>query len=251
MRVTLDLPAPTGGTTVDLAIASGGGSLSGASVVVAQDEMVSPDFTLTTPMTAGDVVIEASVGGGTAVSKTITVTELTGGLVINEIDYDQPDADTAEFLELFNGGGASIDLSGAYSLVLINGNGGSVYEEIDLGTSTLASGGFVVVHPSGNGVTVPGDALDITFDGAIQNGAPDVAVLVGPDGVVDYLTYEDSDGSFGSATVPGVGSVALPGFDLEDPGAGSLSRVTDGVDTDVVGDWQVTATPTPGAANGS
>jgi hypothetical protein len=44
-------------------------------------------------------------------------------LVINEIDYDQPGTDTAEFLELKNVSGSSIGLDD-YSVELVNVNAG-------------------------------------------------------------------------------------------------------------------------------
>ena len=42
-------------------------------------------------------------------------------LIINEVDYDQPGSDTAEFIELYNSGPTSIDLNG-YTLDLVNGS---------------------------------------------------------------------------------------------------------------------------------
>ena len=46
-------------------------------------------------------------------------------LVINEIDYDQPSTDTAEFVEILNRDTVSVDLA-SYSIERINGNGGGV-----------------------------------------------------------------------------------------------------------------------------
>ncbi len=34
-------------------------------------------------------------------------------VVINEIDYDQPGTDTAEFIELFNSGSSAVSLAGS------------------------------------------------------------------------------------------------------------------------------------------
>ena len=47
-------------------------------------------------------------------------TPASAALVINEIDYDQPSTDTAEFLEIANTGTEPVDL-GTYSVRLING----------------------------------------------------------------------------------------------------------------------------------
>src|SRR5918994_4684073 len=67
-------------------------------------------------------------------------------LVINEIDYDQPGGDTAEFVELKNVSAGTIELD-PYSLELVNGNGGgaSVYRTINLPAFQLAGGEHYVV----------------------------------------------------------------------------------------------------------
>ena len=50
-------------------------------------------------------------------------TAASTSLVINEVDYDQPSTDTAEFFELKNVSGAAINLD-AYRVELINGSNG-------------------------------------------------------------------------------------------------------------------------------
>src|ERR671911_1031508 len=67
-------------------------------------------------------------------------------LVINEVDYDQPSTDTAEFLELKNVTGAPIDLD-PYAIELVNGNAGgaAVYQTIQLPAFSLAAGEHYVV----------------------------------------------------------------------------------------------------------
>jgi len=52
-------------------------------------------------------------------------------IIINEIDYDQPGSDTAEFIELFNAGTSTISLN-SYSISLINKTASAVYRSIDL-----------------------------------------------------------------------------------------------------------------------
>ena len=54
-------------------------------------------------------------------------------LVINEIDYDQPGTDGAEFLELKNVSAGPVALGG-HSVVLVNGTGGgaTTYQTIAL-----------------------------------------------------------------------------------------------------------------------
>ena len=46
-------------------------------------------------------------------------------LVINEIDYDQPGTDSAEFVEIYNAGGNAVSLDGL-TLEFVNGNGAPV-----------------------------------------------------------------------------------------------------------------------------
>jgi predicted extracellular nuclease len=110
-------------------------------------------------------------------------------LVINELDYDQPSTDTAEFLELRNNGTAAVDL-GAYTLELVNGNGGAVYLTAALPSVDLAPGGHFMV--CGNQATVPGCDLDLNPDtDLIQNGpAPDGARIVTGGTTVDSVSYE-------------------------------------------------------------
>ncbi|MCO6451230.1 MAG: lamin tail domain-containing protein, partial [Caldilineales bacterium] len=92
------------------------------------------------------------------------------GLVINEIDYDQPSTDTAEFVELKNGGANPIDLD-PYILQFVNGSGGALYDSIDLPAIVLAPGDYFVV--CANAATVSNCDLDDGPDtNFIQNGAP-------------------------------------------------------------------------------
>ena len=75
---------------------------------------------------AGDPCPEPDPGGDPA--------DIT--LVINEIDYDQPSTDRAEFVELKNVGSLDVDLTGV-SVQLINGNGDSTYNTFVLPSQTL------------------------------------------------------------------------------------------------------------------
>jgi hypothetical protein len=91
-------------------------------------------------------------------------------LVINEIDYDQPSDDTAEFLEMRNNAAAAVDLD-PYALRFVNGANGSTYGTVDLPAVELAADDrYVVCATPAN---VPSCDLDAGGDGLIQNGAPD------------------------------------------------------------------------------
>ncbi|HVS16403.1 MAG TPA: lamin tail domain-containing protein [Thermoanaerobaculia bacterium] len=165
-----------------------------------------------------------------------------GDLVINEVDYDQPSTDTAEFLELKNTGDSAVDLAG-WTVELINGasGGATVYATIALPAVSLAAGDYFVV--CANAATVKNCDLDVSPDtNLIQNGAPDAVALLFGGAVVDALSYEGD----------------VPGF-VEGSGAGlvdpanvanvSLSRLPDGADTDQNNVDFSLRCATPGAAN--
>lgn len=143
-------------------------------------------------------------------------------VVINEIDYDQPSTDTAEFVELKNIGNASANL-GEYTLKLVNGANGlaAVYQTITLPNVDLAANDYFVV--CSNSATVSNCDLDIIT--LIQNGPADAVALTKNELIIDTVSYE--------------GNIALPYLEgsavgLEDSGslAGSIARFPDGTDTD-------------------
>ena len=169
-----------------------------------------------------------------------------GDLVVNEVDYDQPSTDTAEFLEIKNTTAGSIDLTGV-EVVLVNGNGGGavIYDTIALPPIALASGDYFVV--CANAATVANCDLDDGPDtNFIQNGAPDAVAVVLGSTIIDTVSYE---GNSGAPYTEGSGS------GLEDSGTTgsdnqSISRCDDGVDTDQNNVDLVGSRPiTPGATN--
>ncbi len=164
-----------------------------------------------------------------------------GNLVINEVDYDQPGTDSAEFVELMNNGNASLNLD-LYSLVLVNGATTSVYNTIDLPNVDLAPGDYYVV--CANAATVADCDLDADPDtNFIQNGAPDAVALTLDQEVIDTVSYE---GDTGAPYTEG------SGVGLEDDGTEAdmgLSRCPDGIDTDQNNVDLSLQSSTPGAAN--
>ena len=159
----------------------------------------------------------------------------TGGLVINELDYDQVGADTGGFVEVANTTSSSIALDGL-ALVLVNGGDGQEYARVAL-TGSLAAGAYL--------------ALDIEA----QNGAPDGVALIdtASKALLDALSYE---GEITVAVIDGQNYSLVEGSALDasvvdsNTVAGSLSRIPDGTDTnDAATDWAFTTTLTKGAAN--
>ena len=210
------------------------------------------------PLAAGAVCTQNSGtmcdGAGACVSAGV------GHLVINEVDYDQVNADNGEFVEIYNGTSAPVALAG-YSLVLVNGNGNVTYLVLSLASAgTLPAGGYLVVGTTTLLATVPAGTLKIPFALAtdnIQNGAPDGVALVNTttSTLVDALSYEGAMTSVTVTGVPGMVSLVegtlLPATTADsNTVVGSLSRLPNGTDlNNAATDWAFTATPTPGAAN--
>jgi len=71
-------------------------------------------------------------------------TSIHAAVMINEIDYDQPGVDTAEFIELFNPEIDPVPLDG-YTLELVNGTNGSAYNSFDLPGLSITASGYLVV----------------------------------------------------------------------------------------------------------
>lgn len=161
-------------------------------------------------------------------------------LVINEVDYDQPSLDGAEFIELKNNEEYPINLEN-FKLELINGSNSFVYDEIYLPSFVLAPGDYYVICL--NPETTPNCDLDMSEHSnnynslfSIQNGhsssltantSPDAVALYSPFGdTLDRLCYE---GSF-DPYVEGSGDNLAD--DASYAGNG-LSRYPDGIDTDM------------------
>jgi Lamin Tail Domain len=180
------------------------------------------------------------------------------GLVINEVEYDQPGTDSSEYVEILNTSADPIPLHGIH-LALINGANNTEYLRVNLGAAgTLAGGQYLVVKAST--VNIPANALGINFVSAtnnIQNGAPDGLGLITPanQGLLDALSYEGAitaaQFSGFSQTLNLVEGTALPGT-VQESGSiiNCLSRLPNGTDTNnSATDWALSVTNTPGAAN--
>jgi len=218
-------------TSTDIGVAEASGTAVGDSLQLAGAGSSYGDFTWTGPLanTFGAVNTGQTFGDGEPG---------VASLVINEIDYDQPGTDTAEFIEIRNNGSAAADLTG-WTLDLVNGNGNAVYSTVDLPAATLAAGDFFVVCADAG--TVANCDLDVSPDSnLVQNGAPDAVALLFEGGIVDTVSYE------GDMPVYTEGS----GSGLADTGDGSISRCPDGTDTNQNNvDLVFTTTSTPGAEN--
>ncbi|MBM7804613.1 5'-nucleotidase [Geodermatophilus bullaregiensis] len=150
---------------------------------------------------------------------------------ISEIHYDNAGADANEFVEVQLPAGTS---SAGLSVVLYNGSGGASYGTLALPPVTAPADAPAVVTVSGPGT-------------GIQNGAPDGLALVGPDGVLEFLSYE---GTFTATNGP---AASTPSTDIgvaEGDGTSatqSLSRTHDAAADALV--WAGPAAATRGTVN--
>lgn len=184
-------------------------------------------------------------------------------LVINEVDYDQPNTDTLEFVEIYNATLGAVSLANL-KLILVDGNMNVPYDSVDLSPQgSLAPGQYLVVGVEA--VTAAAGALKLNIPGTsnkLQNGlsggsgAPDGLALIddATDTVIDVFSYE---GGITTADLSmwGLGTVSLVedlplAADVADEGTGSLCRLPNSKDTNKASaDWGFSTTSTPGAAN--
>ncbi|AOW78628.1 hypothetical protein A3Q34_18365 [Colwellia sp. PAMC 20917] len=167
--------------------------------------------------------------------------EINLGLVLNEIDYDQPGSDNNEFIELKNTGDAGIDLS-VFSVELFNESSNSVYKTFTLPSVILAAGDYYVI--CGNSTRVSNcDQDDVTDIDLIQNGSPDAVALKWDTTIVDAVSYE------GDSTAPYLENTGVGILDDPTMNSGGIGRIPDGNDTnDNATDWLFSCV-TPGTDN--
>jgi predicted extracellular nuclease len=158
---------------------------------------------------------------------------------INEIDYDQPGTDTAEFIELFNSGTSAVSLDN-HVVNLINGSNSSSYRTIDLSGFSIDGNGYFVMCGDASLVT----NCDYSFTTAnswFQNGAPDAVGLYENSVLLDSLSYE---GDLPPLTEGTILAISDNNTDIT-----SISRIPDGLDSnDNLSDFQLGCI-TPGSAN--
>jgi len=170
-------------------------------------------------------------------------TSIHAAVIINEIDYDQPGSDTAEFIELFNPDINPVALDG-YTLDLINGTNGSAYNSFDLTGLTISANGYLVLCD--DMLAVANCKFDIASSGWMQNGGSDgdaVALLLGGT-LVDSVVYESIGSLLGSFSEGNSFTVAdSNSIDM------SIARLPNGLDTNINASDFNSACITPGSAN--
>ncbi len=172
-------------------------------------------------------------------SSLIFTAEANAAIIINEVDYDQPGKDRAEFIELFNNGSHRVSLEG-YSIKLINGAKNTTYRTINLDTFNMNAGGYFVI--CGDSTRVENCNFDFTNKtGWIQNGAPDALALYDQRHIVDSLSYEGSLSPY----TEGAPVIAKDSNKL----ITDLSRLPNGIDSNVNRTDFNLGCITPGTAN--
>jgi hypothetical protein len=164
-------------------------------------------------------------------------------VVINELDYDNPGTDAAEFIELANAAPVDVDLED-WRLQLVEGaaGGASIDAEYTLPAVALASSGYFVVCAEPN--NTPNCDLDVAPNaGLIEAGADAVALMLRGI-VIDTVSYNGSTGAPYTET-SGAGLT-----DTAEPALG-ISRHPDGADTHSNAVDLSRRCLTPGAANAS
>ncbi|HHH10712.1 MAG TPA: hypothetical protein ENK23_01365 [Sorangium sp.] len=256
IKVVLDIPSNGTNAAVTLGLLPGTFGTVPAMVSVPADQ-TSASFMFMAGANVGTETLTATLGGSMA-QASIDVA-VNGGLVINEVDYDQPGADSDEFVEIYNSTSVPISLA-TIELGLVNGNNNSSYTCVPLAAAgMLGPGEFLVVGSNTLLATVPAGVSTIAFAGAsnnVQNGAPDGLLLIdtATATIVDSLSYE---GAITNASACGAsmlnlveGTVLPVGVADNNATPASLIRLPDGSDSDdAAADWSLSATPTPGAAN--
>lgn len=166
-------------------------------------------------------------------------------IAINEIDADNAGTDSAEFIELYDGGAGDTSLDGL-TIMLFNGSSDAAYDTIALDGLVTDEDGFFVI---GSADVPDVDLVAFTTNG-LQNGADAVALYDGPvpdapttEGLVDAIAYDTNDADDTELLA------ALGLTEQVNEAANGDSKV-DAIarDPDGTGEFVVQA-PTPGATN--
>ena len=167
------------------------------------------------------------------------------GLVINEINYDNPDLDTFEYIELYNASPNALPIT-SLRLELINGADMMRYAQVNLDAAGtyLRAGEFLVVGSQAVLDVLPTGVPHVLLQGAIQNGPDGVRLL---DAAAPVLRIIDAVASEGPIVDCQEGAPTIA--DGNGPVDTALGRCPDGLDRgDNLLDFSA-AEPTPGAPN--
>ncbi len=253
LGVTLDIPAPTGGTVINLAINPSTAGTIPATVTVPAGQL-SQTFDYVDGSTEASVTVSATLDAVT-LNSDLTLVATLRHLTLNEVDYNQAATDANSFIEIYNPTSAPIALAD-YAVVLINGNGNTEYARFPLSGAgaTIPADGYVVIRNAT--VVLPNGTPFINATGDwIQNGPDGLALInTATNTLVDALCYGGD--TFTAVTITGfpgpvslVEGTAITVIDSTGD-LHSLARLPNGTDADnAITDWALTTSKTPGAPN--
>jgi len=198
---------------------------------------------------SGPNALDNEVGNGTAQTpiplQGFTAEPPERMITINEVDADNAGTDSAEFIELYDGGTGNTALDGL-NIVLFNGSNDTAYRTISLDGQTTDENGFFVIGSD----NVPNvDLVSFTTNG-LQNGADAVALYEGAapdlpttDNLLDALVYDTNDADDAAL-------LSALGLSVQINEAGNGDATVDAIarDPDGSGDF-ILQTPTPGETN--
>jgi hypothetical protein len=201
LAVSLDVPAPAGGTTVALAVNPSTAGTLPATVVVPADQTTA-QFTYTNALTTGSATVTATLGASTD-SSVVTVATGLDHLVIRELFAGGGNGGAPlqrDYVELFNPTNMTVSVSGlSIQYTSSTGSNWSTGVFALPATGSIPPGGSYLValaSGAGNGVPLPTpDASGTLAMGAaagkvaLVNGTAPLTGTCPTDNVIDFVGY--------------------------------------------------------------
>ncbi|MEZ4433495.1 MAG: amidohydrolase family protein [bacterium] len=190
LTLALDLP-PAAAIPVELTIDPPIAAVAAPIAFAAGDGRVTVELT---PLAPGEATVVARAAG---LEVQVPLVVADPDPILTELDYDMPNPEDLEFIELHNPGAVPAPLAGVV-LELVNGGNGEPYYSLPLDTvaAAIPAGGYLVVGDPGVAALVPpegviffGWARGGTVGSGIQNGSPDAVRLRTADRVLDGVVY--------------------------------------------------------------
>jgi cytosine/adenosine deaminase-related metal-dependent hydrolase len=212
LTVTLDVPAPTGGTTVALSVNPPAAGTVQPMVTVAENQL-SAAFPYTDTAGSGTSTVTATLGGSTSAA---TVTVVTGPdhLLISQVYGGGGNSGaplTHDFIELHNPTSAAVSLAAGMSVQYAS-TSGTTWQVTPLPAGlTIPAGGYLLIQEAGGTTGAPLPAPDAmgTIAMAAANGkvalAMGTAALAGgcpTANVIDLVGYGTANCFEGTAAAP-------------------------------------------------
>ncbi len=165
----------------------------------------------------------------------LSFSQCPSGVMISEFHYDNTGADANEFIELTGPAGTSLT---GYSIVFYNGTAAPA------AATTYTIAGFALSGTFSNQNNGRGT---LSFDATgLQNGASDGFALVGPSGVIEFISYEGVITASGGAA----NGLTSTNLNVSEDGTGATTGSIQRVNCNY-NNWIVGGTNTRNAINSS